>query len=83
MPTGSWNEILRTRTENTLGGREASVAHPQEAPAVPAPGQPAEAEVQAPRAVRVLSLADALEIAYRTNRDTSRARSRSTRPRSR
>jgi len=54
-------EILRTRSASTLGGRESSVAHPIEAqvPAV----------AQGPQDVRVLSLADALEIAYLTNRD--------------
>ena len=57
-------EILRTRNASTLGGRESSVAYPEER---------VEAEVaaaaQGPHDVRLLSLADALEIAYLTNRD--------------
>ena len=56
-------EILRTRNESTLGGREDTVAHPE----TTFTAQPA-AE-QGPHDVRVLALADALEIAYLTNRD--------------
>src|SRR5690349_2880774 len=55
-------EILRSRSSRTLGGREQSVAHPETAYA-------AQAADQGPHDVRVLSLADALEIAYITNRD--------------
>ncbi len=62
------DEVLRTRTENTLGGREASVAHPRST-SDPAAAPPAQAGPPAPPALRVLSLADALEIAYRSNRD--------------
>jgi outer membrane protein TolC len=61
------DEILRTRTQDTLGGREASVAHPRETAPPTLPEPPAAAPGAG--AVRVLSLADALEIAYRTNRE--------------
>ena len=62
----SVGQILDTGTQRTLGGRESSVAHPRE---VIAPAPQNEPQPQGPRPVQLLSLADSLEIAFRSNRE--------------
>jgi outer membrane protein TolC len=66
------DEILREGTDQTLGRRRESVVQPKSEPAEPAPalepGQPAKLAPPA-EGVQVLSLADALDIAIRTNRN--------------
>ena len=60
-------EILRTRTDATLGGRERTAQYPRDQP--PAPAAPDAQQPIGPQPTRELKLTDALEVAITSNRE--------------